>query len=252
VSGLFLVDIDLIDIDPDNPRGADLGDLTDLELTIAQDGLQNPVQLIQKPRGRWSLHEGHRRLEVHRRLGEKQIKAIKRTFRSELDRVISQGVLHAHAKDYAPTAWSRYLHRLCFEMPPGQNLKREQIAHRIGRSPNWVRDTMSFTYHLTEREQRDLDAGKISRAEALHRIANRRAIRDGRTAPAPRTTRAPAGSYFGTGHRLAKQVAHYCASQGIGHTGPRKIGGVGCGPCWEHVIGADARAAAAPPVLVAA
>jgi ParB/RepB/Spo0J family partition protein len=251
VSGLFLVDIELIDDDPLNPRGADVGDVGDLKQSIAQDGLQDPVQLIQKRGGRWQMHEGHRRKKAHIELGEKQIKAIKRTFRNELDRVISQGVQHLHAKEYSPMAWARYLHRLCFEMPPGQNLDRDQVAHRIGRHPNWVRDTMAL-YHLTDKEQRDVDAGRLTRKEALRRLAVRRAANTGKPAPtAPRPRSAPAGSYFNGQHPLAEQVAARCASGGLEHAARPKIGRVGCGPCWEDVIGDNARVARTQVVLAA-
>lgn len=254
--GLMLVDITLIDDDPHNPRG-DVGNVDDLAQSFAQDGQQNPVQLIAKPNGRWHLHEGHRRKKAALELGEPFLKAIERRFSSDLDRIVSQGAMHTHARDWDPMAWARYLYAL-FSDP--YNLNREQIAHRIGRPPVWVRDTMSFV-HLTNDEQIDLAAGRMSRTEALRRLANRRAIRDGKPLPAPKQRRpahavphipaqrrpapapAPAEPYLNAGHRLADQVAARCTAS-AGHTAHPRIGGVGCGICWEAVIAADAVALA--------
>src|SRR5438105_806791 len=44
---------------------------------------------------------------------------------------------------------------------------------------------------------------------------------------------------FGHTHPLAATVLRLCS-----HRGSPKVGGVGCGPCWETVIRADAQAVA--------
>lgn len=237
--------LNLIDDDPKNPRG-DAGDVSDLKLTIATDGLQDPLQLIPTGTGRYRLHEGHRRRKALAELGERTAPAVLRRFGTDLDRVVSQGVMHAHAVDWDPMAWSRYLYRLFSEF----NLGREQIAHRLGRSPAWVRDTMSFV-HLKEFEQRELAARRMTRAEALRRLANRRAVRDNKPQPAARpaapklpqqrrAARPVAEPNLNPEHRLAEQVAICCASGGLQHAAHPKIGEVGCGFCWELVIVNDA------------
>jgi hypothetical protein len=43
-----------------------------------------------------------------------------------------------------------------------------------------------------------------------------------------------------------------CASYSKEHTARMKIGGVGCGQCWEDTIRDDAIAAAVRPMLAAA
>jgi ParB family chromosome partitioning protein len=250
VSGLFLVNLAFCHDDPNNPRG-DLGDVSSLAQSLAQDGQQQPLQLIPLGGGHYQIHEGHRRKAALLRLGEQAGKAIERRFHNDVDRVISQGVIHLHSEPWSPMAWARWLHRLSFEMPAGQNLDRHQLAHRTGRSPAWVRDTLAL-FHLTPAEQDALEAGKLTRAEALLRLAGRRAARDGAAAPRTKTKTALAGTYFSKNHQLATQVAVRCASNGLDHVGRPKIGGVGCGECWENTIRDDALTTVPRPVLAAA
>jgi ParB family chromosome partitioning protein len=248
VSGLILVNLADIDVDPVNPRG-DVGDVTDLKLSIAQRGLQAPIEIIPKGNGRYDLFEGHRRRQALLELGKSQTPAIVKTFATEKARLLAQGTIHAHRRNFNPMAWARYLHRLYWD----HKMTREQIAFELGVSPAWVRDTLSFV-HLTETEQRDLEAGLLTRKKALTRLAARRAALAGKPAPQPKTPaqRRPAGEpYLNGGHRLAEQVAAHCASGGMEHAASPKIGGVGCGHCWEHVIRADALTVARPTLVAA-
>jgi ParB/RepB/Spo0J family partition protein len=245
------INLDLIDDDPRNPRGP-VGDVTALKLSIAQDGQQNPIQVIPQGNGRYWLHEGHRRKKALTELGAKTAQAVECRYDTDLDRLVSQAVQHAHACDWDPMAWARYLYRLFSE----HNLDRYQIAHRIAKSPNWVRDTLSFT-HLTGEEQRQLAAGAMTRAEALRRLADRRAVRDGRPAPAtrPAVPQQRSGGrepHLNNDHRLAGQVTARCAAAGPSHAARPRIGTVGCGACWEAVIAADAVTRATRPALASA
>ena len=52
--------------------------------------------------------------------------------------------------------------------------------------------------------------------------------------PVGRPKGAKTKPYFGDQHPLARTVRAVC-----GHRGSPKVGGVGCGPCWENVIRAD-------------
>jgi len=238
---ILFVKFDLIDDDPDNPRGEiELVDVAALKETVGQDGIQDPIQLIPKADGRYTLHEGHRRKRAAIEAGHVGAPALIRQFKSDLDRVVSQGIIHTHAVNWDPMAWSRYLYRLFSEF----NLSRWQIARRLALHPNWVRDTLSFV-HLKPVEQRELARGEMTRKEALLRLKNRRDQQAGRTTtnPAPFVPRQrePIGEPHLNGvHRLAEQVAARCASGGLAHAAHPMIGGVGCGLCWEQVIAADA------------
>lgn len=247
MAGLFLVELTLIDVDPENPRG-EIDDVSDLKQSLQHNGQQDPIQVIVKGDGRYGLHEGHRRVQALTEIGETHAKAITRTFRSDLERRLSQGAMHAHRRDFDPMAWSRYLNRLFWD----DKLTREQIAVQLGVSQGWVREHLSFV-HLKPSEQADLQSGDMSRKEALSRLAARRAARDGR--PDTTTTTVPGqprtNSYFNGGHPLAEQVAIRCAAAGLTHAGSTKIGGMGCGRCWEDVIRADALTAARPALAAA-
>lgn len=253
--GLVLVQLNLIDEDPRNPRGP-VGDVADLMQAIADRGQEDPIHIIAKGDGRYFLHEGHRRRAALTALGIGTAKAIVRRFGSDLDQLLSQGQMHAHRKQWDPMAWARYCHRLYWE----HNLTRDDIARQLGVSQKWVRDHIGFMT-LTGPEQRELESGALSQGEALHRLANRRAMRDGRPAPAGKTTPAAAvipaqrqprsEPHLNPGHHLADTVTDRCASHGPGHAARPKIGGVGCGQCWEDAIRDDALTAVRP-VLAAA
>lgn len=259
-----LVDLAFIDEDPHNPRG-DVGDVTDLKQSIAQDGQQDPLHLIPQGNGRYFLHEGHRRREAIAQLNADpdrlgpplKAKAIERHFTDDLSRLISQGNMHAHRKNWDPMAWSRYLNRLFEE----HKLLDQAIARRLGVSQNFVREHLSFM-HLHDYEQRALERGEITRKEALHRLAVRRAERDGtplpatkkaaaKKTPATKTARSADDPYLTHTHRLAETVAARCATGGLEHAARPKIGGVGCGQCWEDAIRDDATTAVSSPVLAA-
>lgn len=240
------VDIDLIDVDPDNPRGADVGDVCDLVASMRVRGQEDPIHLIPKPDGRFWLHEGHRRRKAMLELGYDRAWYVERHFDSDLARLLSQGTLHLHRVDFDPMAWARYLHRLYWN----HRQNRQQLAHQLGRSTKWVRDTMSLV-HLEKFEQDELSAGLMTKGEALWRLGNRRALRAGAPPPAPKTTRARE-RHFTSSHPLARDVKARCASYGEDHADRTKIGDVGCGACWEHAIRADAAKAPPRPALVAA
>jgi len=258
--GLLWVDFSLIDEDPANPRG-DVGDVTDLKLSITRNGQQDPIQVIPQGNGRFFLHEGHRRRKAMEELGEQGARAIERRFTSEQQRVVSQGVLHLHRKTFDPMAWARYCRRLWDEF----NMSREEIARELGMSQVWVRNHLSFM-HLLSWEQRALERGDMTQTDALRRLASRRGAREGNPPAQQRQRRKAVVSaatisaelarpkrvdpHFNADHQLAHLVAEHCASRGVDHDSRPKLGDVGCGQCWEAVIRDDVIAAA--PVLAAA
>lgn len=196
------------------------------------------------------MHEGHRRKRAAIAAGHKGAPALIRQFKSDLDRVVSQGIIHTHAVNWDPMAWANYLYRLFDEF----NLTRYQIARRLALKPDWVRDTMSFV-HLNPDEQIELAKGEMTRKEALRRLKYRRDLREGRTPTKPTPFVAKQGKplaepHLNRKHRLAGQVAAACASGGLQHGAHPKIGGVGCGFCWEQEIAADAIATATRTHLV--
>lgn len=239
-------DISLIDVDPHNPRGT-VGDVADLVASLRVRGQEDPVQLIPKPAGRFWLHEGHRRLKALRELGETQVWYIERQFTDDRDRLLSQGTLHLHRVNFDPIAWADYLHRLYWR----HDMSRIDLAHHLGRSTDWVRDTMSLV-HLDPQEKREVTAGILSKGEALYRLRNRRATASGYALPDPPKKHFPEEAHFTSRHPLAPIVKARCVASSEDHTGRRMIGGVGCGACWEQAIRDDAVTNAARPTLAVA
>ncbi len=64
------LDLGLIDADPDNPRGSDLGDLEGLAASVAEEGVRQPIYVAERG-SRYRTVEGHRRVAASR-LAERQ------------------------------------------------------------------------------------------------------------------------------------------------------------------------------------
>ncbi len=248
----LFVNLSLIDVDPDNPRGYfDASDVREMIVSLRAVGQQEPVQLIPQANGRFLLHEGARRLTAMRQLGWTEVWYIERHFASDRERWLSQGTMHIHRANFGEMAWARYLHRLYWQA----QMNRQEIAFHLGRSQRWVRQTMSLVY-LKDTEQQALTAGLLTKGEALLRLDTRRALKNGTPqppapTPAPKVPRQREAHLTGR-HPLGQDVKTRCASSGHGTLGRPMIGGVGCGECWEHTIRVDALAAAARPALAAA
>jgi len=244
---LVLVDLDLIDEDPRNPRGEIFDDdVADLKQALLARGQEDPLHLIPQDNGRYFLHEGHRRIRAMREIGWKKGKAIARRFSDRRSQILSQGQMHAHRRNWGPMAWAEFCHRLFFE----EKMTREDIARELGVSQAFVRDSIALT-HLTDREKDSVRQGALSKKDALARLARRRAQRDGKPVPASAAKKTTAKKalpepHLNDGHQLAEQVAARCASGGLEHAARPRIGGVGCGACWEDVIRADAITATRP------
>lgn len=68
------LDLDLIDPDQDNPRGADLGDLEGLAASVAEEGVRQPIYVAERG-SRYRTVEGHRRVAASRLAGRQTIPA---------------------------------------------------------------------------------------------------------------------------------------------------------------------------------
>ena len=68
------VDLGLIDPDPDNPRGPDLGSLEVLTTSVLEEGVRQPIYLVERG-GRYRTVEGHRRVAASRLASRQTIPA---------------------------------------------------------------------------------------------------------------------------------------------------------------------------------
>jgi ParB/RepB/Spo0J family partition protein len=233
-----------------NARGR-VGDVDELALSLKVLGLQKPLIVI--PRGDgdgFDILDGHRRHAAAVKAGLREVEAIVRAELGEAGRIQAQLAMETHAKQFDPMSEARALHALMFK----HNLSREQISRAVGRPPAWVRDRIALA-HLTASEQSQLQDGKLSVTEGLHRLKVRRAEREGGPAPKPpaapnKPSRAAAYAanggqagvmrtpHFTPAHPLAAAAERLC----VGHA--RVLLSVACGPCWEAAIRQDATATA--------
>jgi ParB-like partition proteins len=220
-------------------RGEDLGDVNELAVSMSSIGQQEPVIVEQLGERRYRLIEGHRRRKAARVAGITHLDAVLRRRPGDCDRIIRQLAMHTHAKPFEPIAEARALHTLMWTY----RLTRDQIATKVGRGPMWVRDRLALL-QLTETEQVDVEQRALPISEALDRVRQRRAERDGRQlrrpTPGPRTTRRrPAEQHLTHHHPLAADARQRCRDAGGEHRYRVAIGDVACGECWEHAIRAD-------------
>ncbi|MEU3455622.1 ParB/RepB/Spo0J family partition protein [Micromonospora sp. NPDC006766] len=168
------IPIDAIEPGP-NVRG-EVGDVAELAANLRAVGQLMPVLVEPLPDGRYQLLDGHRRHAAASMAGIGHLMAVVRhADDNAVRRTVRQLSIQAHAQPFDPMAEARALHKLMFE----QNLTREAISRMVGKSTGWVRDRISLV-HLEPGEQRDVQAGSMSVSEALFRLSNRRAMREGR------------------------------------------------------------------------
>jgi ParB/RepB/Spo0J family partition protein len=181
-TSLHRIPIDVIEPGP-NARGT-VGDVAGLAANLRAVGQLMPILVEPLSDGRYQLLDGHRRHAAANLAGIEHLTAVvRRADSSDIRRTVRQLSIQAHAQPFDPMAEARALHTLMFE----RNMAREDIARLVGKSPAWVRDRISLV-HLTPGEQRDVQAGRMSVSEALFRLANRRAMREGRTPTQQRRT----------------------------------------------------------------
>lgn len=226
----------------DNPRGP-LGDVSELAMSMAAVGQQDPVHVEKIGERRYRLIEGHRRRAAADLAGLPRMWAILRGRIGDCDRLTRQLAMHTHRRPFEPIAEARAIHRLMWEF----GLDRDRIARMLGRGPMWVRDRVALL-QLDEQQQAAVTRREMPIGTALGIVRQRRDDRDGRTRPAaarPATTRrararaATAEAHFTKEHPLADAALQRCRDGGAEHLDRLHIGDVACGHCWENVIRAD-------------
>lgn len=214
-----------------NARG-ELGDVDGLAMSIAAVGQIQPLLVEENGAGGYTIYDGHRRYAALVKLRAPKVKVVVQQPVDGVDRAVRQVAMHATAEGFDAIAESDAIHALFWE----KNLPQEQIARMVGHSPAWVRDRLALRV-LTDTEKRHVRTGRMSLADALATVRQRRAERDGKPAvawPGPVQT---VVRHFGQGHPLATAARAMCRPQK--HSGV--LAKVACGPCWERAIRTDER-----------
>lgn len=134
-----LMDLDVAQVerDPSQPR-TDLGDLTDLKVSIREHGIIQP--LIVSPSevaGIFRIIAGERRYTAARELGLETVPCVVRTVK-EHRRLEVQIIENIHRKDFNPVEEAKAYERLIEEF----NLSQRDLADRLGKSVATVNQTL--------------------------------------------------------------------------------------------------------------
>lgn len=227
--------VDKIAPHPGNVR-EDLGDLTELAATIREHGILQPLTVTEHPTDyeRFLLLAGHRRLAAAKLVGVDAVPVIIRhgLDYEDAEQLVVMLVENCQRQDLNPIERAE-----AYAALRNKGVSMPEIARRTGATASTV------AYHLrlldlpeTERELIRSGARAASRAlsDAAAERQQARLQRAGRPVGRPKgRTTTP---YFSKSHALSERAAAVC-----GHRGVPKVGGVACGPCWEHVIRADER-----------
>lgn len=207
---------------PDNIR-EDLGDLSELAASIATRGLLQP--LVVSPTGKsFLILDGHRRYAAAKLAG---VPALPCLAVRPGDSARDTAVMLAAAMHKALTPLER---GRAFKALRRRGLMVSEIARQSGYSAS----TVSAGLLLADLppEAHDMVAAGELTATAATQMA-----REARRAPSSRPHHTgPRQTWLNADHRLAQMVRNSCS-----HDGRTRVGGVGCGQCWENAIRFDER-----------
>jgi len=213
---LVMVDLDLIDPRPDQPRRHfDEEALQSLAESIKRFGLKQPVGLRQKPDGRYTLVFGERRLRAHKIAGLDRISGVVVTD-GDLDELAL--VENIQREDLSPIETARALQRMIRD----RGAEQKVVGAIMGLSPSKMSRYMAILELpdeiLSEAETRsDISMTalvEVARAaddserelmwEAAKAHTSTRSLADSRTKATTRQPAARGGATNDTSQRIAK------------------------------------------------
>lgn len=212
---------------PGNVRD-DIGDLTDLARSIREHGILQPLTVTEHPDGGYLLIAGHRRLGAALLAGLTNVPVVIRHGVDEATQLVLMLVENCQRRDLNAIEKAEAYGALA-----NRGLNQMEIARRVGVSPATVSHYLTLL-ELPEHERVELREGRIHLSDAMAMLRNQRAeARPYRpnTGQIGRPKGRKTTPYFGDTHPLARTVRALCD-----HRGRPKVGGVGCGHCWEHAI----------------
>lgn len=147
-----MVNIDLIDPDPNQPR-RELGDLSELMESINVHGIISPI-IVSIDGERFRLIVGERRYTAAKRLGLREVPALIRSMESHKCAEV-QLIENVQRKDLEPIELARAYKRLIDE----HQLSQRELARRLGKSASSINETLRI---LT------LDKAELTQTSASH------------------------------------------------------------------------------------
>lgn len=220
---------------PSNIRDG-LGDdqeLHDLARSIREHGILQPLVVTEHPTqpDRYLILAGHRRAAAARLAGHQQAPCTIR-FGAEDDpgaHVVLMLVENCQRKNLNPVEKAQGLGAL---RNRGKNT--QEIARLVGMHPSHVHWYLTLL-DLDDESLEQVRTGEIAASHAVEAvITQRKAARAKAGKPVRGRPATVEPDYLTKKHPLAGEAELLCD-----HRQRRKIGGVACGQCWEHVIRID-------------
>lgn len=232
LAGFLAIPVAEIHPSPNNPRKY-LDGIEDLAASIRENGLLQPI-IVQKIPGEpgYRILAGHRRRAAVMKLGWATAPCIVRRDMLPDEELAAMLVENGQRADLDPIEEARALQKL---RDGGMGVP--EVARKVGRSVATINARLMLLT-LPPEEQEEVRAGHYTLTHATNLVKAVRAEQRRRADPVARPVGRPKGAktkpYFGDTHPLAGRVRSLCS-----HRGSPKVGGVGCGSCWENVIRAD-------------
>lgn len=225
----------------DDNRPVDRAKVREMAESIRQLGILTPLVVTEHltDYNRWLILDGQHRAAAAQLVGKQQVLcSIRHGLDADRDeQIIVMLVANCQRVEMNP------MHRAeQFGVLRRGGLTLDDIAKRGGFSASWVSECLALLDLDTDTRER-VRAGDVGVGVAKAAVRQvRRAVRSGpaidSTAPRPAVNVAPA--HFTRKHPLADAVRQTCdhINTSAGKVRP-KVGGVGCGQCWEAVIRSD-------------
>lgn len=233
LGGFLAVPLADLHASPGNPR-TQLHGITELAASIRARGLIQPLIVHHDGDGGYQIIAGHRRRAALERLGWATAPCVLRRDMPADEELLTMIVENDQREGLDPIEEAR-----AFQTLRGRRTILE-VAQQIGRPPSFISNRL-LLLELPIAQQEELRAGHINLAYATTLVRGARMVEREKENPVARPVGRPKGAttkpYFGSTHPLAATVRRICD-----HRGTPKLNKVGCGPCWETAIRADAQA----------
>lgn len=215
----------------DNIRG-DLTDINELAASIRTHGLLQPLTGTEHPTepDQFLILAGHRRAKAAALAGLVGVPCVIRDIEDTDEQIALMLVENCQRVDLNPMEQALALGAL-----RRRGRKQDDLVKMTGKSLAWVSNRLALL-DLSEQEQAAISVGAMKASEAIEIVKDRRRDARGGTD----RDRGWTPPYFAKSHQLARKATRLC--DGRGHNARRRVGGVACGSCWEHVIRTDERA----------
>lgn len=166
--------IDLIDPSPYNRKHFDEKKFENLVQSVKSKGVQQPILVRPKPRGRFELVFGERRWRASGRAGRKTVPAVVEPM-TDQEAIERQAIENDQREDVHPLDQAETYHRL-HQPPAGADYAPksiDEIASTLGRSAAYVRQRLRLVT-LCEKARRAFFAGEVdvSVAQLVARVPN--------------------------------------------------------------------------------